>query len=362
VKVSFPRIMAGQAVGLARTETQATLFGFGSFALLVAIFGFQAYRRRGPRLPVRRQTHPGMELPSASVLLHRTSPGWDRVFPATLFDLADRGVVTLERVDRKKGIITSQKVLLHRSDDGDEPLTPFETALLSELEQHETLEDFASKGKKFRKRAMEEVQAHLIETDLLVDIGRSANRAMLYAASTAALTVALFVTGAVGGNPWLMATVGPGLGLALGLALIGSVRAARSRRGAEALATLEGYLQGVRDELKQKTKVSPIGAAEFMFGALPWLTLDPKYYGTEGRKIAQRLKKETGPLRAIPWAVDRTKAYEKIAAKHSAAHAAFIPVLHVTGATSGAVAPSAGGGVGGAAGAGAAGGGGGGAG
>jgi len=110
-------------------------------------------------------------------------------------------------------------------------------------------------------------------------------------------------------------------------------------------------------------KVSPLQAAELVFSALPWLTLDPKYTGTETRKLARALKKESGELRTPPWALDQTREFEKVAAKRSAAYVAFVPVTNITGDTSGAVAPSAGGGaVGGAAGGGAAGGGGGGAG
>ena len=128
------------------------------------------------------------------------------------------------------------------------------------------------------------------------------------------------------------------------------------------MAELKGYLEGVREELKQKLKRSPIEAAEFIFSSLPWLTLDPKYTGSEGQHLARLLKKEARELRTPLWALDRTKSFEKAAAKHSAAYAAYLPFTNITGATFGAVAPSAGAGVGGAGGGGAAGGGGGGAG
>ncbi len=362
VKVSFPKIMDGRAVGMARTEIQALLAGILSFLLFSVSGGIASFLRLGPRLPVRRQTHVGMELPTASVLLHRESPTWDRVFPATLFDLADRGVLSLERVDRKKGFFTSQKVLLHRNDESDEVLTPFESAFLTELGKYEDLEDFASKGKKFRKAAMKEVQARLVEDGLLQDLRSESGRMAVLAIVVGGLAIATFVAGALMGYPWLMAVAGAGLGIAAATALIASVRFSRSDPGAERLAELKGYLEGVREELKQKVKRSPIGAAEFIFASLPWLTLDPKYTGSEGQKLARILKKEAGELRTPLWAMDRTKGYEKAAAKHSAAYAAYLPFTNVTGAASGAVAPSAGGGVGGAAGGGAAGGGGGGAG
>jgi hypothetical protein len=166
----------------------------------------------------------------------------------------------------------------------------------------------------------------------------------------------------MGEQPWVVALVGPVAGAGLGFLFLGGVRYPRTRRGAEALAPLEGYLEGLREELKQKLKMSPIAAAEFLFQVLPWLTLDPKYSGAETQTIARKLKKESGELHAPPWAVDRTKQFQKAADAHSAAYAAFFPILHVAGALGGAVAPGSGGGVGGAAGAGGAGGGGGGAG
>jgi hypothetical protein len=362
VRVSFPKVMEGRAIGLARPEAQATLVASLAFALFLILGVVVTYQRQGPRLPPRRQTHPGMTLPEAAVLLHRASPTWDRVFPATLFDLADRGVITLERVDEKNGIFTKQKVRLHRNQESDEALTSFEEALLAELETHDDLEDFARKGKGFRRETMEGVREHLVESGLLLDNRRKAGKVAVAAIAIGGLTLALFAVGAALGSPWLMAVVGPGLGAAIGAAIVASARYARSRKGSEQLAALKGYLEGVREELKQRMRVSPISGAECFFASLPWLTLDPKYVGTEGQKIKRMLKKETGELRALPWAVDRTKAYEKVAAKYSPAHAAFVPVLNVTGATSGAVAPTAGGGVGGAAGGGAAGGGGGGAG
>jgi len=363
VKVSFPKVMDGRAVGLARTEVQATIAGFLSLGLFLLMGGILSFRRIGPRLPLRRQTHPGMEIPTAAVLLHRQAPVWDRAFPATLFDLADRGVISLERVDRKKGLFTNQKVMLHRNDESDETLTPFEAAFLMELGKHEDLEDFATKGKKFRKAVMKKVQEGLVETGHLVDGRRESRRALLLAATSGVLAVIVLIVGGTMGQPWLMALAGAGLGIAGGSALMGSVRFSRSRQGAERLAALKGYLEGLREELQQKMKMSPISAAEFLFSALPWLTMDPKYQGAEGQKIARKLKKESGDLRTPPWALDRTRAFEKAAAKESAAYASFLPFTNITGATSGAVAPSAGGGaVGGAAGGGAAGGGGGGAG
>jgi uncharacterized protein (TIGR04222 family) len=363
VRVSFPKVMQGRPVGLARPENQALLAGLLGFILFLGAGGIVAYRRGGIRLPPRRHGDPGVGIPAASVLLHRKSPSWDRAFPAILFDLANRGVVTLERVDRKGRIFTQQKVALGIQGDSREPLTDFEHALLHRLAEHsQDLKEFASKGRKFRKAAMEAIREGLVAEGLLADGRARARRAMLLGLLGLLATAAVFLAGAVTGRLWVMALAGPVLGSALGLLILGDVRFPVTRAGAEERARLRGYLEGLREELLQKLKMSPIEAAEFMFSALPWLTLDPKFHGAETRKIARRLKKESGVLQAPAWVVDRTRQFEKAAAGKSIAFAAFLPFTNVTGAVAGAVAPSAAGGAGGAGGGGAAGGGGGGAG
>jgi len=363
VRVAFPMVMDGRLVGFARPEMQALLVGLLGFVLLMAGGGIVAYRRGGGRLPPRRQTTPGVDLSTAAVLLHRNSPGWDRAFPATLFDLASRGAISLERIDKKKKIFTEQKVILHWNSDFEEKLTGFEGSFLAELQDYrDDLEKFASSGKKYRSAAMGRVREGLVESGFFEDDRRAVNRALLIGLPLILLFFAAFVVAAASGHPWLAALCGMGCGAGGGVALAGGVRFPMTRQGAEQLAGLKGYLEGIREEFKQKVKMSPIEAAEFFFSALPWLTLDPKYQGEEGKKLLKVLKKETQGLHAPPWALDRTRKFEKAVANQSAAYAAFLPISNITGATSGAVAPGAGGGAAGAGGGGAAGGGGGGAG
>lgn len=363
VRVRFPRVMPGRPVGFGRPEIQALLVGALGF-LVFLIMGIVAWsRRRGVHLPPRRGGSPDMDIPTAAVLLHGGGPGWDRAFPATLFDLAQRGAVTLERIDKKGKVFTTQKVVLHRSPEFDGALSDFEEDFLEELKGHaQELDTFASEGKAFRKRAMESVRDELVQKGYLAEDRKAARTWVGLGLLVLLGGVLAVVVGGRLGDPWLMSLLGPGAGAGLSLLFLGSVLYPRTQRGAEKLAPLEGYLEGLREDLKQKLKMSPIAAAEFLFQVLPWLTVDPRYQGSETQAIARKLKKESGDLHAPPWALDRTRQYEKVAAQHSAAYLAFFPVQHVAGAVGGAVAPGAGGGVGGAAGGGAAGGGGGGAG
>lgn len=364
VRVSFPKIMEGRLVGLARPERQALLAGILGGLLTALLGGILAYRKGGVRLPPRRQATPGVDIPTAAVLLHKAAPGWDRAFPATLFDLGNRGVVAMERVDRKGKVFTTQKVLLRLNADAGVSLTGFELALLEELQEfREDLGKFSSSGKKFRAEAMKRVRDGLVVSGSLHDGRKAGNRALMWGLL---LLVAFFVAAVVAGaagHPWLAALAGGGCGAGVGLLFIGGVRYPVTRQGAEQVAALKGYLEAQREDFKQQVKMSPIAAAEFFFTALPWLTLDPKYYGAEGRKLTKVLKKETRALHTPSWAMDSTRAYEKAIRNRSAAYAAFLPFNNITAATAGAVSPGSGGGaVGGAAGGGAAGGGGGGAG
>ncbi len=363
VRVRFPQVMPGRAVGLARPQVQAALAGVGGF-LVFLVLGILAWRRRrGERLPPRESGRPELDLPTAAVLLHGQRPAWDRAFPATLFHLAQRGAITLERIDEKGKVFTTQKVILHRNPEFDGALTDFEERLLQELEGYgRELDAFASKGKTFRKRVMEEIRDGLVRSGHLADEAGVARKWMLLGLLTLLGGVVALVVGGILGEPWLMALAGPAAGAGLGLLFVGGVRYPRTRKGAEALAPLEGYLERLREDLKQKLGRSPVSAAEFLIEALPWLTVDPKYQGAETRALARKLKKESGELHGPPWAVDRTRQFEKAAQRYSAAYLAFFPVQHVTGTVVGAVAPGAGGGVAGAGGAGGAGGGGGGAG
>lgn len=362
VRVSFPKVVAGRAVGLGRAEVRATLAGILGAVVMILLGVLVAHRRRGPRLPVRRQSHPGVDIPTAAVLLHRSGPMWERALPATLFDLAGRGVVTLERIDRKGRVFTSQKTILHRTAEADEPLSPFEESLLAEVGASETLEDFASEGKKVRKALMQGVVEEMTEAGLLQDTRSEAGRWGMLGILLFIAAVGLFVVGLAMGSPWVLALAGTTLGAVLGALVQLGVGFAYTRAGADRLAALKGFLEGLREELKQRVNRSPIQAAEFVMTWIHWLALDPKYHGVEAARVARALKKESGELRALPWAVDRTRAYEKAVARRAAAYAAFLPLMNVTAATAGAVAPAAGGGAAGAGGGGAAGGGGGGAG
>lgn len=319
VRVRFPRVMPGRPVGLARPGVQAAMVGVLGFVVFL-ILGIVAWsRRRGERLPPRRRGYPELDIPTAAVLLHGQGPGWDRAFPATLFDLAQRGAVILERIDKKGRVFTTQKVILHRSPDFDGTLTGFEGRLLQELEGYDQeLDAFASEGKKFRKQVMEELRDELVRAGYLSDDTDAARRWMVLGLLSLLGGILALVMGALLGEPWLMALLGPGAGAGLGFLFLGGVRYPRTRKGAEALAPLEGYLEGLREDLKQKLKMSPIAAAEFLFQVLPWLTVDPKYYGSETHAIARKLKKESGELHRPVWALDRTLQYEKAAARHSA--------------------------------------------
>ena len=364
VRVRFPAVIHGRPVGLARPEVRALLLGGLGFLVFLSLGVLAWSRRRGERLPPRRSTSPELDIPTAAVLLHRRGPGWERAFPATLFDLAQRGAVILERVDEKGKVFTTQKLKLHRSPEFHGVLTEFEERFLQELEGYASeLDAFTTKGRKFRKRTMEAVQQDLVRQGYLIDDGKGARRWIILGLLTLLGGVLAFGAGLGLGKLWLMVLLGPGAGAGLGLLFLGGVRYPRTRQGAEALAPLEGYLEGLREDLKQKLKMSPISAAEFLFEILPWLTLDPRYLGAETRTLSRKLKKDSGELHAPPWARDRTREFQKVAGRYSQAYAAFFPVQHVTAAVGGAVATGGGGGaVGGAAGGGGAGGGGGGAG
>jgi hypothetical protein len=232
VRVTFPRVMDGIQVGMTRTQGLALLSGLALFLATLIPSIVMAFRRRGPRLPPRRHLEPGEDLPTAAVLLHRQAPGWERAFPATLFDLADRGVINLERVDHGKGLFRTQKVLLRRQPDSQEPLSEFEEALLGEIEGLENLNEFASKGRRFRSDTMKSVRERMVMEGYLEDIRPAGNRAILLGSGFLVLALAGGVIGA-SDFPWLLVVALAAAGIGIGSLIVGSVRFRQTRRGAE---------------------------------------------------------------------------------------------------------------------------------
>lgn len=314
VRVTFPKVMEGRPVGLARPEMHFSLLGLVAFLVIFGVGIAVAVGRSGVRLGARFHAEPDVGIPTAAVLLHRQAPAWERAFPATLFDLAMRGVITLEHVDHRWWIFNNPKVQVLPNPDDREPLTEFEAAFLEEVERLEYLNEFASKGRKHRSNAMKAVRATMVEDGYLGDIRRAANRAVIRGGALLVLALVLGVVGAVG-QPVLLALAGAAAGLGCAGLSVGTVRYPRTRMGAESLAAVRGYQQRLREELKQQLKMAPIQAAELLFQHLAWLTLDPKYYGSASQKLRRRLKKERGELRPPPWAIDRTEKFEKATAK-----------------------------------------------
>ncbi len=290
---------------------------------------------------------PDLSLPHAAFLAHTSSTGRSRMVSAVLFDLAQRGHVTLRR-EQHDNWLGSDDVVTVTVDTDRFGLTDFENALLDEIQQHDTLKAFGQQASSFQREQLDRVREQVIAQGWLQSHTGRSNRLLLSGALlTAAAIASPFVL-----SGWA-ASIGAGVlgGLALGGLLGGSQRYVITDAGAQQKAQVLAYLDATREQVEQQRDTDPVTAAHQLLDDLPWLVLDPDVNTSWLDDLKDALEDADRTMKLPDWLDDAVGPTEEAA---SAAVAAFMPIYITVISTSGAT--GAGAVAGGAAGAGAAGG------
>ena len=124
-----------------------------------------------PTPPVRRPREPDMPLAEAGCLLMRSDwIEWQRLFSAMIFDLAERGHLTLRRVPKESSWTdtTSEEieVKVHAQS---HTLSNREEAITEALRPHDTLSDFFQKTASFRNEQVTQLRDALVERGWMVE-------------------------------------------------------------------------------------------------------------------------------------------------------------------------------------------------
>ena len=290
---------------------------------------------------------PDLSLPHAAFLAHDSSTGRSRMFSAVLFDLAQRGHVTLRR-EQRDSWLESDDVVTVTVDTDRFGLTDFENALLDEVQQHDTLKAFGQQTSSYRHEQLESVRERVIERGWFRSYEARSNRLVVVGVLLAAAAVGLpfLLTGwaaflAVG----LLG--GPGLAALMG----GSLRYVITASGAQRKAQVLAYLDATREQVERQREADPVTAAQHLLDDLPWLVLDPDVDKAWLDELKEALEDADREIALPDWLDDAVGQTEEAA---SAAVAAFMPIYVTVISTSGST--GAGAVAGGAAGAGAAGG------
>lgn len=338
VIVSFPRQLAGRPPGSARSgsgiewELIVAAITAGLLGTVPGVVAF--FRWRGPSFESTNIEEPGIPLPRAAVLLNGATSGGQRAFPAVVFDLAARGHLTLRRVEHKRWIFSQKKIEIEFHEDPAD-LNDFEQDLIDELKPHDTLEQFGSRARSYRKDKLNEVQGALIEEGYLVKHRSRSTR--LFGAGFLFDAVAILLGVVVGGWMWVVA--GLLFGLSIGAFFAGARMHTPTEKGARLKAEIEAYLDQTREKIERLRQYDPTEAARTFIRQLPWLALDSDVDQRWVKKLADALKEAREDLEAPPWAEDLTGETVEAA---SQAYVAFMPYYHVTTAAAAAAAPSSG--------------------
>ena len=290
---------------------------------------------------------PDLSLPHAAFLAHTSSTGRSRMVSAVLFDLAQRGHVTLRR-EQHDSWLGSDDVVTVTVDTDRFGLRDFENALLDEIQQHDTLTAFGQQASSYRQEQLERVQEQAIARGWSQSKAARSNRLLLGGAPFIIAAVGLpFLLS--GWAAFLVVGVSGGLGLA---ALIASTqRYVTTGAGAQQNAEVLAYLNAAREQVEAQREADPVGAAQQLLDDLPWLVLDPEVDKFWLDDLKDALEDAETEIPLPDWLDDAVGPTEEA---ESAAVAAFMPIYITVISTSGAT--GAGAVAGGAAGAGAAGG------
>jgi len=300
---------------------------FSALALaLVGAGGGGVWAWRAGATPTRTPSGyraPTMPIDEAGFLLMRTSTtGWMRVFSAMLFDLADRGHLTLRRVPKETSWIDSSTaettVDVHVNDD--DRLTKRETAFVEALRSHNTLGDFYQKGGSFRRTQVEQIRDTLtergwIETHPARSWISGLGGMLLIGGGVAALILASGWVAAIG--------AGAGFGLGGGAFIIASQYRTLTPEGATQHAHAEAHRTHLREEIEATIDTNPAAAAHQFMKALPWMALDSTINGRWLDRLNKALADHPEEITLPNWVEDSVEP------KGDAVVTTFLPIYLV---------------------------------
>jgi len=292
VEVAFPqRIEAKKRV--------SPLHILGSvFLFAVVAAGFLIWKYNRDKVPsvTPPSKPPVLSLPEAARLLGRSRT--DRMHPAMLFDLAQRGHVSLE-VTSDENWFSSAPTVYVRTHPDRHNLSDDERAFVDELSKHDTLESFASDPTSFRESQRTAIRKRLVERGWLYD--RRNERWQLGALFLAGLGgVALSVwAGVAYRDAWAFYTGGAAVGALFGALFLIEPRYAPTERGLTKKARLKAFVDDQVARMDALREREPAEAVRQFPDALPWLMLSGSMTQTWLKRLEQACE-DTGIADPIP--------------------------------------------------------------
>ena len=280
VEVAFPqRIEAKKRV--------SPLHILGSvFLFAVVAAGFLIWKYNRDKVPsvTPPSKPPVLSLPEAARLLSRSRT--DRMHPAMLFDLAQRGHLSLEVTSEESWFSSAPTVHIHTHPDHHD-LSDDERAFVDELSKHDTLESFSSDATSFRESQRTAIRKRLVERKWLYE--RRDERWQLGALFLAGLGgVALSVwAGVTYRDAWAFYTGGTAVGALFGALFLIEPRYAPTERGLTKKARLKAFVDDQVARMDALRERNPAEAVRQFPDALPWLMLSGSMTQTWLKRLEQ---------------------------------------------------------------------------
>lgn len=305
LRIHLPRVIDAPERTSSSPEWTKVFTGIG-LGLFGMIGGGAAawWLGRTPAPSVRRPREPRLPISEAGYLVLREQMyGWHRLFSAMMFDLAERGHLTLRRAEKEASWTEPStetiEVEVHAQS---HTLSDREEALIEALRSHDTLTDFFQKKGTWQHRQVKQIRNDLVARGWIIEHpARSWGSALGGVALFAGGLAGLFTL-----SGWMAAVAaGLGMGAGVGGVLIATQYRTLSETGVRERAEVQAYLDRERTAVESTLDANPVAAAHRFVEVLPWLTLDTSVNSTYVKAINDALEKRPNAVTLPPWIEDR---------------------------------------------------------
>ncbi len=300
----------GQSLPRATSDTQIIIGVVLGLLAFLSILGGTTWYARDPKpasVPAPA-SKPDISLPLAGYLaLWDNMTQWRRISNALIYDLAQRGLLSLTWTKTEATWLSSSEEELHISVEAETHNLPdIERSLLNKLREYDTLRSFTTNEDRFLRDQLTAIRDELARKGW---IERHEGRGAAFAA--AGVVLVILGIGAIMLLTGLPAAIGAAVGLGFGLGSLTILLDKRlygktlTQAGATKREHVLSYQKQLREQIEAHIDENPIEAAKIFIDKMPYLVVDLQMKADVLKRLGEALEDHPEEIELPAWIQDR---------------------------------------------------------